>query len=241
MSAGFILLLDVDPDLFTRCFGMYNEWAPFRVEVLDKTASPQQVSMFLTHPSLKSVVIQDLDTPHWTSLYQYHQKGGFIAFFGIYGDFNIPTRLSEIFGCKWVYNTYEKHDYMMTVIGMQYLGNAVTMQPYVSAHLINAPEYDQLMCGKIPESLEQYMKYTIGKDPSKTTVPQEEIDQARSVGYPMYCRDMKTKSPLVMHVDPKTNGRICYIGFVSSDTNIPMIVQSLLTGTKTRNEYLPER
>ena len=77
----------------------------------------------LTTIGPQSVVIQeDVEHPHWKEIKKnYNQQGGIVVYFGIFGEFAAPARISKElkFGKRpsgktmadWKFSAYAAHDY----------------------------------------------------------------------------------------------------------------------------------
>jgi predicted NUDIX family NTP pyrophosphohydrolase len=228
---NFVLLFGVDSDLFKTCFGKDDDEWSCKIESLTEDCTSSELQGMLSRPDLLSVVVQDLDSPHWDAVVSYHQAGGFVVYFGIYGELDAPSALSGVFGLNWRYSAYTKESYELTPVGIQCLGDVITEQQYTKSNLVSAPEEDRIMIGKVC-TLEVYLRECVGEiDEDLDSDDEREIEEART-HYPRHCEEMRNKSPLVMHT-ASHGGKIAYLGFVNGDGNIPKIVRALVTGSQT--------
>ena len=179
-------------------------------------------------------VVQDA---HWDLVKSHYEKGGFVVYFGIYGEFNAPEMLNRTFGVQWRFSAYDKHEFQLTSVGIQLLGDEVAKQQYSKSNMLSAPAEDRILIGKVG-TFEEYWNdwYSGGLDDIDDwdDDDKKEYESARDVGYPRHCEEMENHAPLTMHVDPNHGGKIAYLGFVKGDGNIPKFVRALLTGEKTQ-------
>ena len=132
-NGGFILLLGVDDSLFKACFGEDNFWKPFQIIILPEDCSPSELNRMLQKQGLQSLVIQEFeDFPHWDVVKQYYNTGGFVAFFGIFGEFSVPRSLSNELGFResWDFSAYTSYRYVLTDVAKDMLGEAIADQQY---------------------------------------------------------------------------------------------------------------
>ena len=153
-----------------------------------------------------------------------------MAYFGIYGEFEAPSWLSQDLGMKWRFSGYTNHSYILTPIAQQKLGNKITEQEYTKSNLVDAPEEDRWMVPK-PMSMEEFVEehayYDDDPSPAAKEEYEREVQSARN-RYPSYVDNLNSHSPLVVH-NSTDSGTFAYIGFVNGDGNIPKIVRALLT------------
>jgi hypothetical protein len=95
------------------------------LRVYPKTAPGSQLRSMLTTIGLQSVVIQeDVEHPHWKEIKRYYnEQGGFVVYFGIFGEFAAPARISKElkFGerpggktmADWKFSAHTAHDYVL--------------------------------------------------------------------------------------------------------------------------------
>ena len=88
-----------------------------------------EVSVDLNDPNIQHLV---LCCPtlrhHWHLVKSHYDKGSFVVYFGIYGEFNAPAKLSQAFGVQWRFSAYTKHEHQLSSVGIQWLGDEVTAQ-----------------------------------------------------------------------------------------------------------------
>jgi hypothetical protein len=233
----FILLLGAQKDLFMECFGQDTAW-PCELKSLGEHCSADEASAALNDTDILCCVVQN-DKTHWNLVKSHYDTGGFVVYFGIYGEFNAPAMLNRTFGVQWSFSAYTKHEHQLTSVGIQWIGDEVIEQQYTKSNMISAPAEDRILIGKRYGTLEEYLSEIHGFDTSVAFDDldddyQEEYETARSVGYPRHCEEMENHSSLAMHVNPSHCGKIAYLGFVNGDGNIPKFVRALLTGGKTR-------
>jgi hypothetical protein len=203
---------------------------------LDEDCSAKEASAALNDPNILCCVVQN-DT-HWNLVKSHYDKGGFVVYFGIVGEFSAPAKLNRTFGVQWRFSAYTAHDHELTSVGIQLLGDEVTEQQYTKSNMFSVPAEDRILIGKKYGTLEEYL-YDNGFDTSVDfdnldDEDREEYESARDVGYPQHCQEMENHSSLAMHVDPGHGGKIAYLGFVNGGGNIPKFVRALLTGKKTQ-------
>lgn len=185
----------------------------------------------LGKPGLQAVVIQEsVEHPHWKLIKSYYLQGGFVVYFGIYGEFAAPATFSRELGFDWSFSAYTKHDYVVTAVGQAILGNAINRQQYTKSNLVRVPEQDRLL---LPEILspEDVLKED-GLTPQDEDWEEELEDQNKR--HHQYRQSLEAQCPLALHTDPRSGGKFAYLGFVNGDGNIPELVRALLTGEKTR-------
>lgn len=220
-----ILLYGVDADLFKTCFGKDEEWSPCSLMSLSEDCSAADLQSALSQEGLCCVVI--MDTEQLPALQDYYNKdSGFVVFFGIYGEFDVPGQLNP----KWRFSAYTKHDYELTAVGKHFLGDTLTKQQYTKCNLVSAPEEDRIMLPVILP-FEKYLSESEGIPEEHINDPEyeEDVEEAKKY-YPRHVENLSNQSPLVMHRN-ENGGRIAYLGFVNGDGNVPKIVRALLSGT----------
>jgi len=105
----FILLLGTDERLFKTCFGDDDQWLPCEIKCMAEDCSASNLRSILYNSKKRpvSIVIQDdVEHPHWNLIQSYYAKGGFVAYFGIYGEYAAPARLSQALGFDWEFSGY---------------------------------------------------------------------------------------------------------------------------------------
>ena len=233
----FILLLGVEEDLFMTMFGQRVEWS-CEFLVLGDDCTIIEATNALNDPNILCCVVQDSNNEtHWNLVTNHYNTGGFVAYFGIYGEFSAPTTLNQSFGVQWKYSAYTRHEYELTPVGIQLLGNAITKQRYSKSNLLSVPKEDRILVAKKCRTVEEYLYDVEGVPRDVTNFNdgyQEEYENAL-VDYPRHCEEMENYAPLVMHCDPIHGGRIAYIGFVNDDGKIPQFVRALLTLQQTQS------
>jgi hypothetical protein len=224
MKAEFVLLLGVEDDLFKTCFGDDSAWScPLRS--LPEDCSRSELTALLQHPGLGCVVIQDDDEgPHWDDVVEYYRNGGFVVYFGIYGEFAAPGKLSRAFDLDWSFSAYTRHEYELTPVGKEILGDVVTDQPYSKANLLKVPEADRVLVPKHSyATVQEFMDNECDSDDDEV--------RGRAL-YEEHRAHLHEQVPLALHRSSSTGGRIAYLGFVNGDGNIPLFVRALCTGEK---------
>ena len=226
-----ILLFGVDDDLFKSCFGKDEEWLPSSLKSLPEECSNLDLQAALVQPGLHCVVCMDVEC--FDRLQDYYDNGGFVAFFGIYGEFNVPNHLNS----QWKFSAYTNHEYELTSVAKHYIGDAISKQQYTKSNLVSAPEGDRIMIPKIG-SFEDYLSENFDidmEDIYDTNDPDtaNEVKAARKQ-WPRIVDELSNQSPLVMHRNDQ-GGKVAYLGFVNHDGNIPKIVRALLNGIKVIN------
>lgn len=222
--ADFVLLLGVDDALFKTCFGEDSLWSPWcELESLPEDCAASELTTTLERPGLKSVVIDDTELPYWDVIKKYYESGGLVVFFGIMGEFSVPSFLSQQFGLTWSFSAYTTHKYVLTPVGIEILGDAVTEQQYTKSNLISAPEEDRIMAPK-----NQWASFQEFVDSECDSDDEEDMNRTR---FENIQRDIARQVPFAMHRSP-SGGRIAYLGFVNGDGNIPNFVRALCTGNK---------
>ena len=224
-----VLLLDVNDELFKSCFGKDDDW-PCQLESLGNKPSKDAIEAKLSEPGLGCVIVQGLD--YADVVLPYYQKGGFVVYFGIYGEFDAPRRLSQVFGLDWSFSGYTKYDYQVTEAGQAVFGNEVMDQQYTKSNLLRVPADERLLAPKVEPTLEEYMKAEMGEGP----FDEEDMEEGRR-GYEYTKQCSLTQVPLAMHTNAN-GGRIAYLGFVNGDGNVPLFVRALCTSTKVTQEQV---
>lgn len=237
----FILLLNVESDLFKSCFGRDEEWS-CGFKSLDGKCPEGSLRDVLADPDLLCCVVQDTET-HWDVLLDYYRntRGAYIVYFGIYGVFDDPKTLSAAFGLEWTFSAYTKEDYVLTDVGRHYLGRDERFQNlrYTKSNLLKVPPEDRILSARKPKDIREYITDIVGYDlegePDNledTTDPdvKEEYKKARDGKFADYCRSMDDQAPLVLHRATSNGARIAYLGFVNGNGHIPELVRALLTG-----------
>ena len=241
-----IVFVGVDVELFKRCFfredaeeeakNMPKSYSWSAVDLVCLDDSSPTIASDLTSAIQKqgvlSVVFQstDMDASILTTLIDFYTEGGLVVFFGIYGEFNAPTRLSDLFGLheQWSFSAYTKHEYEVTYTGMDYLGPSYMTQQYTKSNLLRVPVQDRWMVAKaqpLHQYIDEYAGSLDGQPPDEEW--NQEVSRAKA-GYLAYCEKQYEQCPLAVHKNDK-GGRIAYLGFVNGDGNIPKYVRSLLT------------
>lgn len=221
----FILLLGVWKEIFTRSFGDDATW-PCELRTLGENCSVDEASTAMNDPDILCCVFQD-DEIHLELVKDHYNKGGYVVYFGCEGLFDISF-LNKAFGVQWKYSAYTAHDHQLTPLGIQLLGDGVTVQKYTKTNMFSVPVEDRILIGK-KESLEKYMTDYEGIDMSV-----EPLDDDVREEYENHCEEMENHASLALHVNPNHGGRIAYLGFVNGEGNIPKFVKALLTGKKTQ-------
>jgi len=239
-----IILLGLDVDLFKSCFFPKEEepvkskqWASHKLILLDdeSATASADLSDALQKPGVLSVVFQDteLNSALLNVLKQFYDAGGLVVFFGIYGNFSDPSRLSKQFALPeaWSFSAYTKHKYEITSTAMDSIGYSVTEQEYTKSNLLRVPVQDRWMVAK-PQPLHQYVEELAGC--LDGDAPDEDwkcaAKKAKS-GYVNYCEELYEQCPLAVHKNDN-DGRLAYLGFVNGDDSIPKIVRALVTKKK---------
>lgn len=217
-SDRFILLLGVDDGLFKRCFGQDDKW-PCKIRVLAEDCDASALTSTLKAPGLLAVVFQDDEGSHWNLLKAYYAEGGFLVYFGIYGEYAAPSRLGQQFGFKWNFSAYTKHEYTLTPQARAVLPSELHNQQYTKSNLVSAPPEDRWMVPK-PVPFDEFKEDYCDEDDSPEYIQKKFSELSEGQGQ---------QSPLVVHKDTSNGGRIAYLGFVNGDGNIPAIVRGLLT------------
>lgn len=214
----FILLIGVDVQLFKQCYGYDEEW-PCRIRVMDERCNRSVLAATLKEAGLLAVVFQDDSMDHWGLLRQYyHRMGGFLVYFGIYGDLEAPKRLSRDLGLEWKFASYDAYEFLLTPAARRALRTKVTTQQYSKANLVRAPPHDRWMIPK-PMPLDDFIEEFDAYDPNPDVIRRRYMEYARRQGH---------QSPMLLH-KAEEGGRISYLGFVNGDGFVPSVVRSLLT------------
>jgi hypothetical protein len=256
----FILLLNVEDDLFKSCYGKDEEW-DCELKSLGEDCSEETLEAVLADPDLLCCVVQDTDTPHWNVLHEYYYNalGGFIVFFGIYGEFAVPAKLSSTFGLEWSFSAYTNEDYVLTDVGnntllggdrclgipaeldavKQHLLEMLVGPFYTKAVLLKVPPEDRILTARKPKDIREYLVEVVGCDLEDAPENLEDLtdpdlkqdyEEARDGRFADYCRQRDELAPLVMHRALSKNGaRIAYVGFVNGTPPVPDVVRALLT------------
>jgi len=230
-SGGYVLLLGVDSGLFQSCFGQEDQWAPYRIECLAEDCAASRVQENMDRADLKAIVIQD-DTEHrhWNLLKDYYRQGGSVIYFGIYGEFQAPTRIGAELGFEWKFSGYTRHEYVVTDVAREVIGDAIAEQQYSKANLLSVPREDRWMVPRtltVAKYIEEWEGLTAEEDGEDY---QEELERITRDGtYRRYCEENENQCPLAVHGNVN-GGKFAYLGFVNGDGKIPNIVRALLTG-----------
>jgi hypothetical protein len=183
-----------------------------------------------------SVIFEDteLDGSILSALRQFYDSGGLVVFFGIYGEFNAPSALSEQFDLPepWSFSAYTKHEYECTSTAMDCFGWNVKGQQYTKSNLLRVPVQDRWLVPKalpLHQYIEEHAGCLDGDKPDEGWKQGEEVAKARYLGY---CEGLYEECPLAVHKN-KSGGRLAYLGFVNGDGNIPYMVRSLVTNRKS--------
>eukprot|EP00523_Entomoneis_sp_CCMP467_P015558 CAMPEP_0168773404 /NCGR_PEP_ID=MMETSP0725-20121227/4455_1 /TAXON_ID=265536 /ORGANISM="Amphiprora sp., Strain CCMP467" /LENGTH=220 /DNA_ID=CAMNT_0008822953 /DNA_START=37 /DNA_END=699 /DNA_ORIENTATION=- len=210
-----ILFLEVDDNLFKTCFGTDNEWS-CRLTSLSESSTSAQVAEALA----------DVDGTHMSLVRNYYRQGGWVVFFGIYGDFAAPQQLGNLFGVDWRFSAYTKYEYVLTTAGKELLGDAITQQQYTKANLLSVPEEERILVPKpYWESVEKYKEEECDSD--------DDDEETIRQNYQSHKDGLSRQVPLAVHTAQQGGGRIAYLGFVNGDGNIPQLVRALCTRSKT--------
>ena len=144
--AKFILVLGIDEGLFTTVYGKHDEWS-CGFHLLGEDCTANEATTSLNDPNMLCCVVQDNET-HWKLVMNYYKNGGFVVYFGIYGEFSAPDMLNRTFGVQWKFSAYTKYDFELTPLGIQLLGNAITEQQYSKSNLLSVPKEDRIIVAK---------------------------------------------------------------------------------------------
>lgn len=220
-KAEFILFLGVDVDLFKGYFGYESEWK-CRLESLPEDCSIMKLMYMLNKRGLVCVVVQDTEGPLWEEVMDYYQNGGFVVYFGHMGQCAAPLTLSSYFDVEWSFSAYTRHEYELTDVGKQLLGDSITEQMYSKSNLLRVPKEDRILVPKHDyATVEEFIQKECELD-----------DKDAHEKYAKRRTDLDMQVPLAMH-NASHGGRIAYLGFVNSGGNIPLFVRALCTGMKT--------
>ena len=227
-KGGLILLYDINEELFFECFGKKASW-PCDFQSVGKDCSKAQLKTILHNPQLTSVIIQEHGGRHWNKVISYYKNGGFIVYFGIIGEYAAPKKLSEIFDLEWTYSAYTRHEYELTQVGKQILGDAITEQEYSKSNLIKAPVADRIL---VPKHHYASVKALIQDEFNGEDGDIDELMEKGKARYDTIREELNGQVPLALH---KANhgGRIAYLGFVNGAGNIPKLVQAVCMGVST--------
>ena len=220
-----ILFLGVEVDLFTSCFGNESLWKALgcQFQSLPEPCNLAAAAEALGNKDLQCVVIEDHENEVWDLVKGYYDKGGFVVYFGIMGEFSAPSAIGGEIGADWSFSAYTTHNYLLTPVAFNYIGDAIRKQQYSKCNLVAAPEGERLM---VPEvmTLEEFFEENASDDDDE-----EEVAKAKA-SYEEFREAQLRQSPLVLHRNEK-GGRFAYLGFVNGDGKIPNIRQALLTDT----------
>jgi hypothetical protein len=258
--------------IFKTCFGKDEEWLQqphsCRMESLPADCSASQLRSMLdstkkkcgSSPCLQAVVIQqDVYHPHWNEIKKYYNQGGYVVYWGVYGEGGAPERISHELGggMDWIYSAYDRHDYILTDDGLATLGNAITRQHYSKSSLLSVLEQDRLLVPEAlslrnyvqqqsavrpvpyPQSISSINRTHVGVHPEDDhrrggEYFEQQVKRALESGsYESYRQEMQNQCPLALHRDANHGGRFAYIGFVNGRGNIPHIVRALISGSHT--------
>ena len=225
---GFILLFDIDENLFFDCFGDKSTWK-CEFQSLSENCSMSQLKSMLQNPRLLSVIIQDHEGLYLSEIVNYYKNGGFIVYFGIIGEFAAPKKLSGTFDLEWSFSAYTKFEYELTQVGKQLLGDAITKQKYSKSNLLKVPAADRILVPKhYYASVEELIQDEFYDDGDID----DDLTKQGQARYSAIREELNGQVPLALH---KANhgGRIAYLGFVNGDDNIPKLVQALCMGVST--------
>jgi hypothetical protein len=230
-SQKFILFYGIDDDLFKACFGDDHQW-PCKLVSLPEDCDPSLLSITLSNPNLISVVIENTDIPHWDRIMQHYKKGGFVAYFGVIGEFAVPEHLGQIIRRPWKFYSYTRITIQVTDIGNEVLGGDTEYtgkKLYVKCNFVSAPAEDRIMAGEVVP-FEEYLGEHYGMEVSLDNLDEddmEEVEEARKY-YPKWVEEQGHQAPLVMYRS-SNGGKFAYIGFVNGEGMIPMVVRKLLS------------
>jgi len=181
----------------------------------------------LENPKLLSVIIETVGGRHWDHILNYFKNGGLVVYFGIIGEYAAPKKLSDSFALDWTFSAYTRHEYELTSVGKEILGEALTTVEYSKANLLKVPESDRILVPKHPyDSLEDLVRDEID---GRQKDDDEVMDEGR-VQYAAMREELNKQALLVMH-EADHGGRIAYLGFVNG--NIPKFVKAICMGART--------
>lgn len=227
-TAPFILLFDIEEEVFFACFGEKSSWK-CGFQSLSEDSSKAELKSILENPRLISVVIYQDGGTHWKEIVDFYKRGGFIVFYDMIGEFDAPKRFSKAFDLDWTYSAYTRHEYELTAVGKGILGGAITKQGYSKSNLLKVPEADRVLVPKHTyESVEALIQDEFYDDEGGSNGFMEKA-RAR---YAKIREDLNNQVPLALH-KADHGGRIAYIGFVNSSHNIPKFVQAICMGVST--------
>ena len=231
-----IVFLGVDMHLFKACFfrGEEEQWDSYELIIIDYTSATASADLtkYLQESRVRSVVIEDVDMDALllSTLKKFYDSGGWVVFFGIYGE-NV-YKLSRKFDLPepWHFSAYTKHEYEITNSAIDCLGYDKMEQQYTKCNLLQVPIQDRWMVPKA-QPLHQYIDDHAGcldgEEPEEEW--KDEAEKAKG-GYIKYCESLYNQCPLAVHKD-KNGGRLAYLGFVNGDGNIPFYVRRIVTKT----------
>ena len=175
-SEIILLLLGIKDDLFKRYF------------LINMTNSSEELESFFAKAYLISVVIQDFDI-HFSRIDILISKGGCVAFFGIYGEFEAPRHIRRDFRMGQDTNVS-----LLTCATVYTIGNAVKHHGYSKGNLVKVLTEDRLMVPKgIP--LKEYVSETCCSNKEHC-----EDENYSTIGkLAKYCQDLGEQSPLFIH------------------------------------------
>ena len=234
-QSSYSFLLNIDEIFFLdHMFGQRDEWS-CEFQTLRDDCTADEVEKALNDPNLLCCVVEHKDT-HWDLIEKYYKCGGFVVYFGYEGVFNAPDMLNKTFGVQWKFSSYMRHEFELTPVGIELLGDAITEQQYSKSNMFSAPKNDRILVAKKCRTLEEYMREYMGLDVDNFTEDDyAEFDADARIGFSQHIEEMENQAPLLMHTNPTHGGKIAYLGFVNDDGNIPKFVRALLTGIKTQS------
>lgn len=241
MPVKFILLLEVDVELFKICFGRDDdEWKPYELKTLSsseqKAWTVSELVAMLQDEGIQSVVVQH-NMKEWTgsqveAIQTYLNSGGVVAYFGIEdADTAILSSTLGLPPQRWRYSAYTKGEYELTGVAHEELGYGVMEQPYTKCNLLCVPVQDRWMVTKAMP-LHRYIDEVAGtlngnENEEELAEWNADVKKAKE-GYINYCEMEYEKCPLAVYKN-KNNGKLVYMGFVNGQGNIPKIVKAVLT------------
>jgi len=244
-----IVFLGIDVDFFKKCFfreknptqpspyrAKHDEtnWENFKLVNLDTRSATvfTDLSEALKNPNVRSVAFEDTDLEGelLSTLKDFYNDGGLVAFFGINGKLDDASRLSSLFGLPepWSFSAYSSHEFELTYTAMDFVGFSVQQQERAKSSLLKVPIQDRWMVPKA-QPLHIYVEENAGCLDGEA--PDEEWNaqaEKAKAGYATYCEDLYKQCPLAVHSNDR-GGRLAYLGFVNGRGKIPYIVRSLMT------------
>ena len=229
-----IVLLGVQVDLFKSCFvATESLWAPYELIVLDESISSSKLSATLQKSGVCSVVFQDtdLDGSLLVTLKEYYDEGGLVVFFGIYGVYDDPSKLSVQFDLPkpWEFSAYTRYEYEITNIAMDCLGYKDMKAQRLKCNLLHVPIQDRWLVPKatpLHQFIEDHLgSLQIGEEPDDEW--KRDVPKAKE-SYLEYCEGLYRQCPLAVHQNAN-EGQLAYLGFVNGDGDVERVVNCVLT------------